>query len=492
MTLPTSHAPTPRSDVSPEADADRERGAGIAALFNLRRDIEDPEEIDASVRDGVDVAGTNLWVLFFAILVASVGLNVNSTAVIIGAMLVSPLMGPIVGVGYGLAVHDLRLIRRALRNLLIFSSISLITSTLYFTLSPLRLAGSELLARTTPNLWDVMIAFFGGSAGIIALTRKSISNVIPGVAIATALMPPLCTVGFGMSRGDWGMAGGAFYLFVINGVFIAFATFVFVKLMKLPVRGLVSERARLSARLFTTLTVVGVLLPSAYLAWRFVQVQRFMAAANAQVEAVAHDSRFLLLDREIDPSTRTIRLTLSGDNREEAIGRQISDHLASEGFANADVVVRFSGSERIDVAGLKQELRDDVFRQVNREATELRARVQQLQAENHALREAVPDHGQLVRELFAQVPEARQIAVGVGIYDGRDAVTAAPAAAASVAAPAASAASAVPAAPAQPGALIVRIETPKPLARGERERLERWLSVREPARQVFVDYGNGK
>lgn len=479
MTSPTTHAPTPRSDVSPEADAERERSGGIAELFNLRRDLEDPEEIDASVRAGVDVAGTNLWVLFFAILVASVGLNVNSTAVIIGAMLVSPLMGPIVGLGYGLAVHDLRLIRRSLRNLLIFASISLVTSTLYFTISPLRLAGSELLARTTPNLWDVMIAFFGGSAGIIALTRRSISNVIPGVAIATALMPPLCTVGFGMSRGDWGMAGGAFYLFVINGVFIAFATFVFVKLMKLPVRGLVSERAKRSTRLFTTLTVVGVLVPSAYLAWRFVQVQRFMAAANAQIEAVGHDSRFLLLDREIDPSTRTIRLTLSGDNREEAIGHQIGEQLAAQGFTNADVVVRFSGSQRIDVAGLKQELREDVFRQVSREAEELRGRVQQLQAENQRLHAAIPNHGQLLNELQAQLPEARLIAVGTGIRSGAAPVPAAPASGAS--APAA-----------LPNTLLVRVEGRKLPSKADRERLARWLEVREPGREVFVDYDNGK
>lgn len=469
---------TPRSEVSPEADADREHPVGIAGLFNLRRDLDDPEEIDANVRAGVDVAGTNLWVLFFAILVASVGLNVNGTAVIIGAMLISPLMGPIVGAGYGLAVHDLPLIRRALRNLLIFGAISLVTSTLYFTISPLREAGSELLARTTPNLWDVLIAFFGGSAGIIALTRKSISNVIPGVAIATALMPPLCTVGFGVSRADWGMAGGAFYLFVINGVFIAFATFLFVKLMKLPVRGQVSSRARLSARFFTTLTVVSVLLPSAYLAWRFVQVQRFVAAATEQVDDVAQDSRFLLLDREIDPTSRTIRLTLSGDNREEALGQRLADKLAAKGFAGTQVVVRFSGSERLNVANLKQELRQDVLLQVSREADVLRERVQQLQVENQRLRQAQPDFRQLIGELQAQVPEATRIAAALGVDQPGNAVPA----------PAASAASAAT----TPPVLLLRIETPRPVPRADRARLERWLAAREPGRAVLVDYESAR
>ncbi|MDR7332227.1 DUF389 domain-containing protein [Roseateles asaccharophilus] len=468
--MQTSELPAKPS--TPVAAAERDVQVGIAGLFDLRRDLDNPESIDANVRAGVDVAGTNLWVLFFAILVASVGLNVNSTAVIIGAMLISPLMGPIVGVGYGLAVHDMRLIRRALRNLMIFGVISLVTSTLYFTVSPLREAGTELLARTTPNLWDVLIAFFGGSAGILALTRKSISNVVPGVAIATALMPPLCTVGFGISRADWGMAGGAFYLFLINGVFIAFSTFVFVKLMKLPVRGQVSDRARWSTRLFTTVTLISVLLPSGYLAWRFVQVQRFVAAAGHQVDELARDTRYLLLDRDIDPNNRSIQLTLSGEHREEGIGQRIAGRLAEQGFAGTRVVVRFSGSERVNVASLKQELRQDVLLQVSREADELRTRVQQLQADNERLRKAEPAHAQLLSELRAQLPQASRIVVASGAEPSP--------------APAAAAAS-VPVKTAQ-AVLLLRIETPQPLPRAERQRLERWLAVRESGRQVFVDY----
>lgn len=158
-----------------------------------------------------------------AIAIASIGLNVNSTAVIIGAMLISPLMGPIVGLGYGTAVSDFSLIKLSFRNMLIFIVISLITSTLYFILSPLNEAQSELLARTQPTLWDVLIAFFGGVAGMLATARKEGSNVIPGVAIATALMPPLCTVGFGLAHQNWDFVIGAFYLFSINCVFIAFA-----------------------------------------------------------------------------------------------------------------------------------------------------------------------------------------------------------------------------------------------------------------------------
>ena len=172
-------------------------------LFDLRKDQQEPSVIDETVRSGAQFGGTNLWVLFFAILIASVGLNTNSTAVIIGAMLISPLMGPIVGMGYGAAVQDLGLIRMAGKNLAIFVVLSLLTSVLYFTLSPLEQPQSELMARTFPTLWDVLIAAFGGAAGMVAVTRRGYSNVVPGVAIATALMPPLCTAGFGIAHGRW-------------------------------------------------------------------------------------------------------------------------------------------------------------------------------------------------------------------------------------------------------------------------------------------------
>ena len=169
----------------------------LAERLSLTDDKADDDVIDSRIRGDVEMRGSNLWILMFAILVASIGLNVNSTAVIIGAMLISPLMGPIMGIGYGTGINDYELIRRSLKNLFIATLIALLTSTLYFLISPLSTAQSELLARTTPTLWDVLIGFFGGLAGIVGATRKEKSNVIPGVAIATALMPPLCTAGFG-------------------------------------------------------------------------------------------------------------------------------------------------------------------------------------------------------------------------------------------------------------------------------------------------------
>ncbi|MGZ5135653.1 MAG: DUF389 domain-containing protein, partial [Flavitalea sp.] len=165
----------------------------INERFSLNEDRADERLIIASIRRHVDFRGVNLWTLIFAILIASIGLNVNSAAVVIGAMLISPLMGPIMGIGLGIGINDFELVKKGLKNLTIAACISIAVSTCYFLITPLHEARSELLARTSPSIWDVLIAFFGGMAGIVAGTQKEKSNVIPGVAIATALMPPLCT-----------------------------------------------------------------------------------------------------------------------------------------------------------------------------------------------------------------------------------------------------------------------------------------------------------
>ena len=186
------------------------------ARFDLRHDQAERAEIDQTFRSGVEFRGTNLWVLIFAIFVASIGLNVNSTAVIIGAMLISPLMGPIMALGYGAGINDSALMRSSLFNLGLAVLLSLLASTAYFLLSPLSQAHSELLARTTPTIWDVLIALFGGLAGVVGVTRRVKSNLIPGVAIATALMPPLCTAGYGLAVGNWAYFDGAMYLSLIH------------------------------------------------------------------------------------------------------------------------------------------------------------------------------------------------------------------------------------------------------------------------------------
>lgn len=239
--------------------------------FNLMPDKDDEHEIVSQISSGVSFRGANLWVLIFAIFIASLGLNVNSTAVIIGAMLISPLMGPIIGMGLAVGTNDLDLLRRAAKNFGVATLISVLTAMVYFLITPLSEARSELLARTSPTLYDVLIAFFGGAAGIIALCTRGKGNVIPGVAIATALMPPLCTAGYGLATGHLLYFLGAFYLFFINTVFIALATYCGVRLMHFNQHEFQSPEMAVKAKRIVMAIVVVTMLPAVYMTVGIVQ-----------------------------------------------------------------------------------------------------------------------------------------------------------------------------------------------------------------------------
>ena len=214
----------------------------FVSRFSRRTDQADDDQIDHNIRSGVELNGTYLWTLMCAILIASIGLNINSAVVVIGAMLISPLMGPIMGIGYGVGIYDFRLIHKALKNLAIATIISFITSAIYFYVTPLNEAQSELLSRTSPNIWDLLIAVFGGLAGIIGLTRKEKSNVIPGVAIATALMPPVCTAAYGFVHGNMSYFLGASYLFLLNCIYIALSSVLVVWFISPEARRKINEK----------------------------------------------------------------------------------------------------------------------------------------------------------------------------------------------------------------------------------------------------------
>ena len=239
--------------------------------FNLMPDKDDEHEIVSQISSGVSFRGANLWVLIFAIFIASLGLNVNSTAVIIGAMLISPLMGPIIGMGLAVGINDLDLLRRAAKNFGVATLISVLTAMVYFLITPLSEARSELLARTSPTLYDVLIAFCGGAAGIIALCTRGKGNVIPGVAIATALMPPLCTAGYGLATGHLLYFLEAFYLFFINTVFIALATYCGVRLMHFNQHEFQSPEMAVKAKRIVMAIVVVTMLPAVYMTVGIVQ-----------------------------------------------------------------------------------------------------------------------------------------------------------------------------------------------------------------------------
>ena len=280
--------------------------------FRLYGEKEDLDIVIERISKDVVFRGTNLWILVFAIFIASLGLNINSTAVIIGAMLISPLMGPIMGIGLGFGINDLQLVKKSVRNYTYAVIVGLITSFIYFSISPLSDAYSELLARTSPTIFDVLIALFGGLAGMLANSSKSKGNVIPGVAIATALMPPLCTAGYGLATMNFKYFFGAAYLFTINTVFIALATFATVKFLRFPVKQLEDPKADVrSHRIITAITLL-TLIPSIYFGYIMIDQDRFSRNANLFVEANSSIAGNYLLNKKIDPQKKQITLVFGG------------------------------------------------------------------------------------------------------------------------------------------------------------------------------------
>lgn len=276
--------------------------------FTLSKQLIPQSDAEQSIRDDVSFHGTNIMILILAILIASLGLNTNSTAVIIGAMLISPLMGPIIGIGLGVGIHDFELIKRALRNLLMAAGFSILASTVFFMISPVGEGHSELLARTSPTIYDVLIGFVGGGAGILAIGSRSKGNVIPGVAIATALMPPLCTAGYGLATWQLNYFFGASYLFIINSIYIAFATFIGCKLLGYKSAAAVdAARARKVKRIVYTLAVL-TMLPSVWLTYNMLRENKFLMRANA---FVSHECVF--------PETQVVSDKAYTDNGEHVI-----------------------------------------------------------------------------------------------------------------------------------------------------------------------------
>lgn len=247
----------------------------LASYFDLTGFLIPQAEAEEAIREGVSFRGINILILIIAIFIASLGLNTNSTAVIIGAMLISPLMGPIIGIGLAVGIHDFDLMKRSFRNLMMATLFSVTTSCIYFLISPVNEGHSELLARTSPTIYDVFIGFFGGAAGILAIGSRVKGNVIPGVAIATALMPPLCTVGYGLATFQMTYFFGALYLFFINSVFIACATTVGVKLMHYHIKDFSNPQRAQRVRNLVYAIALLTMIPACYLTYRMYEQSTF-------------------------------------------------------------------------------------------------------------------------------------------------------------------------------------------------------------------------
>lgn len=285
----------------------------IKSYFDLFFQRDDEDVVIAQIRESVNFRGANSWVLIFAIFIASLGLNVNSTAVIIGAMLISPLMGPIIGLGLAIAINDLELLKQSFRNLAAATLISVLTATVYFYITPLDEAQSELLARTSPTIYDVLIALFGGAAGILALSMKGRGgNVLPGVAIATALMPPLCTAGYGLATGQASFFFGAFYLFFINTVFIGLATFLGVRLMNFTPKAEMDKVRFGKVRKYIIAVVVLTMLPATYITFSIIKDSISERRIQHFVKAELNFPGTYILSQTIDDKNKIISIVAVG------------------------------------------------------------------------------------------------------------------------------------------------------------------------------------
>ncbi len=439
----------------------------VKRILNITSDKEDPYLIIEQVRQDVDFRGTKLWILVCAIFVASLGLNVNSTAVIIGAMLISPLMGPIIGFGTALGIYDFDLLKRSLRNLALTTLFSIVTATIYFLITPFSENGSELLGRTTPNIYDVLIAFFGGAVGMIAGSTKSKGQVLPGVAIATALMPPLCTAGYGIATGQWNFFFGAFYLYLINSVFIAFATYIVVRSLKFPQKVFVNALRKQKVQRIMLIVALCTLLPSIYLSIGLVQdsIRRQSAKTFVEKELDFADAQVVKYDIVKEQSFWTIDVVMVGRALEprviDSLKKKLPDYVPG-----ALLNIHQGFEEKADLGQLKTDLLKDLYE--NSEAI-----IQRQRSEIDSLKHLLERYGRygameksLAQEMKALFPNIKNVYIAspLDLAQGADSVL----------------------------RVVLRPEDKTSISNSDRERLTSWLKTRSNSKYVAIVIDNSK
>lgn len=386
----------------------------IKAITNISDHI-DTDAAARSIRSNVAFRGPNVWILAFSIIIASVGLNVNSTAVIIGAMLISPLMGPIIGIGLGLGVNDTKLIRVGLKNLLVMVGISLMASFLYFLMTPLKLANpTELLSRTNPTIYDVIIALFGGAAGLLEISRKEKGTVLSGVAIATALMPPLCTAGYGLASGHISYFFGALMLFIINGVFIIIATYLMSKILGFPEYEFLDAKQARRTRSLVTLVFVLVTIPSILSAITMIRSNKF--AQNA--ESFLSENRMLdngyIYDYDIDTHKGgKISLYIAGNMLDENEKSRLRLSAKDHGI-DPERVEFYAHQIAPNENGSADKLVRDIYARTDSEIGKRDAQIRMLEMELSKYKQKEIPYTQISREIVSQYPQVKEIYISRG------------------------------------------------------------------------------
>lgn len=389
----------------------------VKAHFVIMQDMEDEQEIVRQITSGVSFKGAQLWVLIFAIFIASLGLNVNSTAVIIGAMLISPLMGPIIGMGLAMGINDIELLRRAAKNFGVATLISVLTAMVYFLITPLGEAQSELLARTSPTIYDVLIATFGGASGILALCTKGKGNVIPGVAIATALMPPLCTAGYGLATGHILYFLGAFYLFFINTVFISLATYVGVRMMHFHRREFLNPGVAKKAQRVVLVIAFVTMLPATVLTVGIVRRSIFDNNVSRFVKNELSQSGTQVISTNMDESQKMLNIV--------AVGKEISDSA----MGAAKKRMEQYGLEKYTLNIIQGEKSDSLLMLNNRSVSrdEDRKKLMEMSAEISSLNSQLDGYKkyetltqELCGEMKALYPQVKTVSITRVVQSSRD------------------------------------------------------------------------
>lgn len=425
----------------------------IRDIADIREHI-DTEKAAENIRSSIFFKGPNVWILVCAIVLASVGLNVNSTAVIIGAMLVSPLMGPIFGIGLGLGTADPELIKTAFKNLLIMVTISVVAATLYFLLTPLKLANpTELLARTNPTIYDVMIALFGGLAGIFELSRKEKGTVISGVAIATALMPPLCTAGYGIASASLTYFLGALYLFCINCIFIILATYIMVKYLRFTPKHFKDVAKEKRIRTLMTAIIILVIVPSIWSAIGMIRENRFKMEVEDFIAENKNLEKGYIYDYKINlRKGGSVEVFIAGEPLTASSRNRLMESAERHGIGENQLKLseRALSDNNDDTS---ERLMKGIYERTDNEISKREARIRELEKELALNKKDEIPYMQISREIRSQYPDIRDIFIAKGAEVKADSLEAVP-------------------------GYVVVAASPAPVGDEDMEKLHGWLKIR--------------
>lgn len=422
----------------------------VRDTLNLNGHI-DTEAAERSIRNNIEFKGPNAWILAVAVIIASVGLNVNSIPVVIGAMLISPLMGPIFGLGLGLGVNDIQLMKSSGKNLLVMVSISLVVAFLYFVITPLSLSNpTELLARTSPTFYDVLIALFGGFAGILEQCRKEKGTVFSGVAIATALMPPLCTAGYGLACGEMSYFLGALYLFVINCTFIMMATYVGVKYFRFRPTEFQDETIGKRTKRLTTALIIIFIIPSIWSAVILIQQNNFNVNATSFAEHRSTYGKSILYDYKIDhKDNTTLTLFFTGETLSERDKDELYSVAAEYDIAKEQIQIRdYAMEDKSDMNAFK-----DIYEKKESIISAKEQEIVMLKNELDKIRSNELEYDRISKEIFSIKSSVSDVTITRGQSFNRDST-------------------------AGNSIIYVTVTSADSIATGELDELEEWLKVR--------------